>query len=277
MTSATASGELKVGGAFDPQLVTREPHGKAGSLDYRLHFFLKQAEGPGPKTNKTRISPWHDIPLHAGQAKDGVQLYHAVIEIPKWTRKKFEIATGELYNPIKQDMNKEGELRNLDFYQMFNYGALPQTWEDPHAHHHDTELRGDNDPIDCVEIGMRQVPAGGVIVVRVLGVLAMIDDDETDWKLIVINEEDPLAASISDITDLQSTMPGVIDGMRNWFREYKTKLGTKQPNKFALEGKAQNREYAQRVVEETHDAWKQLIQGQSTDKDRSQVVVPSTH
>lgn len=34
---------------------------------------------------------------------------------------------------------------------------------------------------------------GEVIKVKVLGVLAMIDEGETDWKVIAINVEDPEA------------------------------------------------------------------------------------
>lgn len=34
---------------------------------------------------------------------------------------------------------------------------------------------------------------GDVIRVKVLGVLAMIDEGETDWKVIAINVEDPEA------------------------------------------------------------------------------------
>ena len=33
------------------------------------------------------------------------------------------------------------------------------------------------------EIGLRQVQTGEIRPVKVLGVLAMIDDDETDWKV----------------------------------------------------------------------------------------------
>ena len=261
---------------FDPSHVERRHCGKQGSIEWRMEFHLNDPNCAENKRTKTQISPWHDIPLHAGRSQlDDQQLYHAVIEIPKWTRKKFEIATGETYNPIKQDI-KDGRLRNLEFYQMFNYGALPQTWEDPNHSHVDTNYRGDNDPIDCVEIGTRQVQVGEVIVVRVVGVLAMIDDDETDWKLIVINEADPLAKDIKDVTDLPVVMPGVTEGIVDWFTHYKTKLGTMAPNKFALDGKAKGREYAVSVLEETHEAWKELLQDQSGGS-RSRVIVPSTH
>lgn len=35
---------------------------------------------------------------------------HMITEIPKFSRAKFEIATGEAFNPIKQDV-KNGKLR----------------------------------------------------------------------------------------------------------------------------------------------------------------------
>ena len=43
------------------------------------------------------ISPWHDIPLDAG---DG--LLNFICEIPKETSAKMEVATDEPTNPIKQ-------------------------------------------------------------------------------------------------------------------------------------------------------------------------------
>ena len=49
----------------------------------------------------------------------------------------------------------------------------------------DTGYPGDNDPLDVCEIGIRQIGTGQVRAVKVLGVLAMIDDDETDWKVVV--------------------------------------------------------------------------------------------
>jgi inorganic pyrophosphatase len=69
------------------------------------------------------------------------------LKIPKCSRKKFEIATNEPGNPIKQDV-KKGKLREFqkgDVY--FNYGCLPRTWEDPDKVHPDAKERGDNDPL----------------------------------------------------------------------------------------------------------------------------------
>lgn len=53
-----------------------------------------------------------------------------VVEIPRWSNAKLEIATGEELNPIKQDV-KKGKVRfvrNCFPYKgyIWNYGALPQ-------------------------------------------------------------------------------------------------------------------------------------------------------
>lgn len=72
-----------------------------------------------------QISCWHEIPLHAG---DG--LLHFICEIPKETSAKMEVATDEPSTPIKQD-TKKGKLRFYPYNINWNYGLLPQTWEDP--------------------------------------------------------------------------------------------------------------------------------------------------
>ena len=44
-----------------------------------------------------------------------------------------EINYKEEYSPIKQDINKDGTLRDYNWGDMlFNYGSFPQTWENPH-------------------------------------------------------------------------------------------------------------------------------------------------
>jgi len=122
----------------------------------------------------------------------------------------------------------------------------------------DTGYKGDNDPIDCVEIGTKQSQCGDVVVVRVLGVLAMIDEGETDWKLITIRNDDPLASTIRTHQDLIKHMPGAIEGIVEWFTYYKSlKNGTK--NEWALNGVCQDEKYAKAVIEETHHYWKDLV------------------
>jgi len=139
----------------------------------------------------------------------------------------------------------------------FNYGALPQTWEDPGHTTPDTGFPGDNDPIDALEIGYRMLRTGSVTKVKVLGCLAMIDDGETDWKVVCISADDPLAAQLNDIGDVERILPGYITVMREWLRMYKTVDGKPQ-NQFGLEEKALAREYTMQVINETHEFWKKL-------------------
>jgi hypothetical protein len=53
--------------------------------------------------------------------------------------------------------------------------------------------KGDNDPLDAIEIGSKQWRTGSIVRVKILGVLAMIDSGETDWKVVCVNQYDPLA------------------------------------------------------------------------------------
>ena len=82
-------------------------------------------------------------------------------------------------NPIMQD-EKKGKARLYHGPIFWNYGCLPQTWEDPNVKG-DADVGGafgDNDPMDVVEIGASSQDMGAIVPVKPLGVLSMIDDGE---------------------------------------------------------------------------------------------------
>ena len=145
---------------------------------------------------------------------------------------------------------------------LWNYGALPQTWEDPNHIDEDTKTAGDNDPVDVCEIGTTLHATGSVVPVKIVGVLGLIDEGETDWKLIGIDIRDKLASQINDIDDVETQLPGLLDATRRWFKYYKVPTG-KPPNKFALNEQYGNREYAQRVIDETRKYWEKLASGET--------------
>merc|ERR1711879_817622 len=128
----------------------------------------------------------------------------------------------------------------------------------------ETNCAGDNDPVDVVEIGSEALASGSVEPVKVLGVLAMIDDGEKDWKINGIRASDKLAPELDDISCVEAKCPGVISGIREWFRWYKTPDG-KPLNAFGFEEKALGKAHAMEVIAETHEAWKKLREGK-TDK-----------
>jgi len=222
---------------------TTRTEGKEGTLEYRL-FFEKDGQ---------RISPFHDIPLEADSASG---IFNMVVEIPKNTRAKLEISKEESYNPIKQDV-KNGKLRFVDYGNgyMWNYGAFPQTWEDPSHKHPDTDAFGDKDPLDVCEIGEAVGKTGEVKQVKVLGAMALIDEGETDWKIIAIDVKDPLADKLNDIEDVEREKPDYLHQTYVWFRDYKGANG----NKFAFDGKAKPKDYALKIIEENHAFWKKLV------------------
>lgn len=57
--------------------------------------------------------------------------------------------------------------------------------------------------MDVVEIGAAALKMGGVYQVKPLGVYAMIDDGELDWKVIAINVDDPKASLVNDVEDVE--------------------------------------------------------------------------
>lgn len=221
-----------------------EEKGPKDTLEYRLFF----------KQGAKQVSPWHEIPLFAGEG-----LVHYVCEIPRETSAKMEVATDEPCTPIKQDV-KKGKLRFYPYNINWNYGLLPQTWEDPAKKDHELDAAGDNDPVDVVEISSRAHRQGGVYQVKPLGVYAMIDDGELDWKVIAIALDDPKAALVNDVEDVEKHFPGELEKILTWFRDYKIPDG-KPANKFGYDNKCMNKEFALKVIKETHEAYVNLKSG----------------
>ncbi|KAF7488884.1 hypothetical protein SSS_01514 [Sarcoptes scabiei] len=225
--------------------------GPINSTDYRIYF--------REKNNGKIISPWHDIPLFADKAQ---RIMNMIVEIPRWSNAKMEISTKEPLSPIKQDV-KKGVLRfvhNVFPHKgyIWNYGAFPQTWENPDHVDQSTNAKGDNDPIDVLEIGSRVANRGDVLQVKILGTIALIDEGETDWKILSIDINDPLANQINDIDDVEKHFPGLLRASVEWFKIYKIPDG-KPPNQFAFNGEAKNKEFAEKIVQETHEFWQEFM------------------
>ncbi|ESO93388.1 hypothetical protein LOTGIDRAFT_190068 [Lottia gigantea] len=230
-----------------------EQRGQSNSLNYRLFF----------KDQKGKIvSPWHDIPLRV-PGTDNV--FNMIVEIPRWTNAKMEICKEEKLNPIKQDI-KKGNLRfvkNIFPHHgyIWNYGALPQTFEDPtwmtESDHGKT--KGDQDPLDVCEIGSKVHARASVIQVKVLGVMLLVDEGETDWKIIAIDVNDPKADMVNDIGDVKKVFPGLLSATHEWFKYYKVPDG-KPENIFGWNGEAKNKAKALEEIQCAHVQWTKLIQ-----------------
>jgi inorganic pyrophosphatase len=219
--------------------------------------FIKDSEG-------NYVSPFHDIPTWADEAAGIVNM---VVEVPRWSNAKMEITKDHKLNPIRQD-TKKGKMRFVKncfphHGYIWNYGAIPQTWENPDVADEHTGENGDNDPVDICELGSRVIPLGEVVQVKLLGVLAMIDDGETDWKLLGIDINDPMADKLNDIVDLEEHMRGYLSATVEWFKIYKIPDG-KPENQFAFDGEAKDKAFAINIVNETHAQWKKLASGEAS-------------
>ena len=232
-----------MGNKIDENTFKTQKNGELGTKNYNINF-LK---------NNNNISPWHDIPLEGSEPGT----YNMIVEIPKYSLAKMEIDTKKEHNPIRQDIKND----KVRFYHgpiFWNYGAVPQTWEDPNTLHPDLKISGDNDPLDVVEIGSKTFNMGDIIEVKPLGILSMIDDEELDWKLIAINKKDPIADKLQIVSDIDKFLPGTISGIREWFRWYKTPDG-KPINKFGHNEECLDSNIAIEIIRETNESWKNLI------------------
>lgn len=201
------------------------------------------------------VSPFHDIPLYVSGNREIVSV---VNEIPRFENAKFEINKEECFNPIKQDI-KKGEPRFVKNVfptkgYLWNYGALPQTWEDPNENDKEVEAKGDNDPVDVIEIGGRRKEIGEVYQAKILGSIAMVDEGECDWKIVVIDVRDENADKLNDIEDVRNICRGLLEQTIAWFRDYKVPDG-KGRNEFALNGEYKDKKFTVDVVRRAHESW----------------------
>jgi len=205
------------------------------------------------KDGHDKKSFWHDLPL-----QDSKGSYLMVTEIPAFTSAKMEVSKELPNNPIIQD-EKHGQLR---YYRHgvfpFNYGMFPRTWEDP-----DVAVfghGGDNDPLDVIEVSGKPRKMGSVTPVKVIGAIQLVDEGEMDFKIIAINEDDPLARTVDSVTELERVKPGLIDRLKDWLANYKQLDGGDdwEPNTFATETPSSPTEAIQ-VIEEMHERYLDLV------------------
>jgi inorganic pyrophosphatase len=200
-----------------------------------------------------KVSFWHDIPYKTDN------IYKMVIEIPQGTLKKLEMSKNETHNPILQDV-KKNKLTNqeyLRYYKLvptFNYGFIPQTWEN-NKKKIIADYVGDNDPIDILELSNKRYKIGDIVDVHILGGFCLIDEGEVDWKIMAI---DASLITLMEAKEWLNSNKERVKEIQNWFKIYKT-----------FDGKGENiiydndRIYSQSemysIIEENHHEYLNLI------------------
>jgi inorganic pyrophosphatase len=144
----------------------------------------------------TYFNPWH----HVSPGDQIPEFVHAIIEIPKGTRAKYEL-------------DKDSGLLKLDrvlyssVYYPANYGFIPQSYCE------------DKDPLDILVISQIDVVPLCIVPAKVIGVMRMLDNGEADDKIIAVAAGDPSVSHIKDIGELPQHF---ISELRHFFEEYKT-------------------------------------------------------
>ncbi|KAL3466844.1 inorganic pyrophosphatase [Aspergillus heterothallicus] len=211
--------------------------------------------------NGQPISFWHDVPLYPNTTNKNI--INFVVEIPRWEDGKIEIKRDEPLNPIFHD-DRNGLPRYVESVwphrsYPFLYGSIPQTWESPNLEHDFTNELGDNDPMDLFDIGQDSGYTGQVKQVKILGALAPNDGGETDWKVLGIDVNDPIADLVDNFSDVERYRPGLIQSYRDWFTYYKVARGD---DLIPIVGDSYvNSTFATAVVEQSHGYWLDLIKG----------------
>jgi len=205
------------------------------------------------------LSLWHDVPMKPTFIDTSIQdgtIINFITEIPMYMTTKMEVSKERSLNVIAQDINKDGSPRYYTYgTPFFNYGLIPQSWEDPDIKS-SQGYGGDNDPLDVIELGLSQLPMGSIVPCRVIGSLELIDEGETDHKILCVHLNDPNAASVRSMSDLERVRPGITARLVDWLKRYKTSDG-KPENSLAAET-PKTVSATLNIIQETHERWRAL-------------------
>jgi inorganic pyrophosphatase len=138
-------------------------------------------------------------------------LVNVVIEIPAGTNQKWEVnkATGQ----VEWEQVNPDSFRVVDYLPYpANYGFIPQTLL-PEAN------GGDGDPVDVFVLGPA-IDRKTVARVRIVGIIDMLDDNESDSKLLAVPTGNP-GFNVRTYEQLINKYPGVVDIIKLWLSHYK--------------------------------------------------------
>jgi len=132
-------------------------------------------------------------------------IVEATIEIPMGTQNKYEV------DPKTRKIKLDRVLSSSVSYPS-EYGFIENT------------LSGDGDPLDILVLSTFPTFPGCIIKGRVLGYLELIDNGDTDEKVITVNSTDPRFDHIQTLEDLPEH---TIDEIKEFFKTYKHLQGIK--------------------------------------------------
>ena len=150
-------------------------------------------------STNTCMNLWHDVPL-GDNAPDEINV---IIEIPRGSNNKYEIDKDT--GLIKLDRtNYSSAAYPVD------YGFAPRT------------LWDDGDALDVIVLTTYPLQTGILVAVRPVAVMEMIDDGESDFKVISVPSEDKRWDDVKDLKDLNKH---TLKEIQHFFETYKQLKG----------------------------------------------------
>lgn len=181
-----------------------------------------------------RPHPWHGLDV----GPEAPRVVHAFIEICPFDLVKYEVDKTTGYLRVDRPQRSSSQHPTL-------YGFIPKTFcGNKVCAMMEGAARGDGDPLDICVITERPISKTEILLnARVVGGFPMLDGGEADDKIIAILENDPIYASVDDVSDLPS---GLIERMRHYFMTYKLMPG--EENKVSI-GEEYGYEKAKAVIQ----------------------------
>lgn len=212
---------------------------------------------PSEVVSASDISLWHDVDLFAKTWLDNeTDLYRYVNEVPMGSMQKFEVQVDAPYNAIIEDVKGSKSLAAFGKPLPFNYGCFPQTFRDPDKLDAIYDARGDDDPLDILDLSVDATQTGNIVTCRPLGAVCLIDEGLCDWKILAVNVEAPGAlAGAHSLEDVERIAPGRTEECLSWMRELKC-LGKEE---CLLHAEIHDADTAVQIIKGDHLSWKQLV------------------
>jgi len=187
---------------------------------------------PGP-FYRWRPHPWHGLDVGPEPPK----IVHAYIEITPYDLVKYEIDKTTGYLRVDRPQRSSSQPPTL-------YGFIPRTYcgegvkvLSPNA------TKGDGDPLDICVVCERPINRSEVILnARVVGGIQMIDNGESDDKIIAVLKGDNFWGHAEDISDIPEML---VERLRHYFLTYK--LIPDQPSNISID-RVYSSEHAIKVV-----------------------------
>lgn len=159
------------------------------------------------------------------------EIINTIIEIPKGSKNKYEIDKDTGLIMLDRVMHTAQDYP-------FDYGFMPQShWED-------------GDPLDIVVLTTYPLAPGILVKVRPVAIVNMIDDGDSDAKIISVPEKDPRFENIKDLEDIN---PHTLKEIEHFFLTYK-----KIQNKEVIISSIGNKQEAQQAILKAQELYKNL-------------------